>query len=69
MRIAFGGHSILQVVYLNPVENIIHFLTGGVMVYVGYTGQDFVGLKGVVGVGMGRNRVSTVASQGSFGSS
>jgi hypothetical protein len=47
VRIAFGGHSILQVVYLNPVENIIHFLTGGVMVHVGYTGQNFVGLKGV----------------------
>jgi len=47
VRIAFGGRSILKVVYLNPVENIIHFLTGGVMVHVGYTGQNFVGLKGV----------------------
>lgn len=44
-----GEQSLLGLVNIDVVEDIVHLMTGGLMVYVGYASRDLSTVKAVVG--------------------
>lgn len=49
LGLLLGEQSLLGLVNIDAGEDLVHLLTGGLMVYVGYAHRDLGVVKGVVG--------------------